>query len=72
LPKTVRPITQNQGWPKKNFLRPNFGSKVSDFSMFWMISPRFHQNAAQKVDIFGNFFPMRPRDQFGLTTPAQN
>jgi hypothetical protein len=35
-----------------------------------MISLCFHQNAAQKVDIFWNFFSMRLKDRFGLATPA--
>jgi hypothetical protein len=56
--------------PRKNFLRPNLGFKVGDFSIFWMIFLCFRQNAAQKVDIFSNFFPMRLRDQFGLATSA--
>jgi hypothetical protein len=33
-------------WPKKNFLRPKLGSKVGDFSKFWMIFLCFRQNAA--------------------------
>jgi hypothetical protein len=58
--------------PKKNFMRPKLGSQVSVFLIFWMIFLCFCQNAAQKVSNFGNFFPMRSRDQFGLATPDQN
>jgi hypothetical protein len=35
-----------------------------------MIFLCFLQNVAQIVDIFGIFFPMRPRDQFELATPV--
>jgi hypothetical protein len=41
--------------PKKNFLRPKLESKLSVFSIFWMISLCFRQNAAQKVVYLGFF-----------------
>jgi hypothetical protein len=63
-----------QGWPtrksagaKKKILRPNLDLKSSKFPKVCKFALSY---CGPKLQNFWQFFRMRPKDQFGLTTPA--
>jgi hypothetical protein len=55
---------------KFNNVRPKLESSNSDTSIFWAYFFNFCYFAAQKVNIYGKFFELRPKDEFGLATPS--
>jgi hypothetical protein len=73
-------VPHEQGWPtrgpraacgpKRNFCGPNSNWVSSIFLNFGCISSVFRCIVAQKVNILGKFSKLRPKNQFGLATPA--
>ncbi len=56
--------------PKRNFCGPISNWESAIFRNFGCISSVFWCIAAQKVNILGKISKLRPKDQFGLATPA--
>jgi hypothetical protein len=67
-------IPIGQGWPIRgpirNFCGPIENGESAIFRYFGCIFSGFCYNVAQKVNIFGKFSKMRPKDRFGLATPT--
>jgi hypothetical protein len=52
----IRSKDLKQGWPKNKFLWPKLGSKVSNFSIFWVYFVRFLSSGGPKSQYFWQFF----------------
>jgi hypothetical protein len=65
IPGVANPRHTGRMWSRKEFLRPNLGLKLGNFSIFWVYLLSFGQNAAQKVIIFGNFLKCASETNLG-------
>ncbi len=59
----IRSKDLKQGWPKNKFLWPKLGSKVSDFSIFWVYFVRFLSSGGPKSQYFWQYFKIAAQRQ---------